>query len=306
MLYYAGKRIAAGIALLLTAMVVVFFIFEIIGDPVVRILPVNATDEQIEVYREAHGYNDPMIERLGRFMYSVVTLDFGMSTTVHRPALAFVIEAVPRTLALAAVAFVITVCGAMALATWAATHPGGRIDRIVIRISTVLISLPEFWLGLILILAVAVHLRLVPTSGYGLDTRVILPAIALAIPPMGRLAFFIRNNLIATLQEPHVSFARSLGLPQMTLLRRHVIRNAALPTMALAGLEVSKMITGGAVVVETVFAWPGLGRLYTSAMDRYDLPLISATLFTATALVICINVVLDIIYASIDPRVRLT
>lgn len=300
---FLARRLSHGLLLIAAVMAVTFLVFQVIGDPARRILPLNASDAQVEQFREANGYADPVLERFARFSGDVLTLDFGESYTQQRDALPVVLEALPRSVALAVAAMAIVVVGGLTLGLIAAMHPGGLIDRFVVALSVIFVSLAEFWVGLVLIVLVAVRMDLVPTSGYGLDSRILLPALTLALAPTGRLAFFVRNSINESMHEPHVAYATLMGVPPKRVMRRHVLRNASLPVLALGGLEITRMLVGGAIVVETVFAWPGIGRVYSTAMQRYDLPLVTATLFVATILVLGINILLDVLYARIDPRV---
>jgi peptide/nickel transport system permease protein len=290
--------------LIAVIMLATFFVFQMIGDPVRRILPINATDQQVETYRSAHGFADPLPDRIGRFSRDVVTLKFGESYTTGQPALPDVFDAIPRTFLLVGAALALALSVGVGLGTFAAVNRGGRIDRAVVTVAVSLASLAEFWVGLIFIVFFAVRLGILPTGGYGFDKRLVLPAVTLAVLPIGRFAFFSRNSISNVLDDRHVLYATAMGIPRTRVLRRHVLRNASLPVLALAGTEAARMLVGGAVIVETVFAWPGVGRLYVTAMRRYDLPLVTATLFFATLIVFAANIGLDLLYALLDPRVR--
>lgn len=302
---YMLRRLIQGLVTLVVVVIGIFFLFQVIGDPARRSLPLNSTEAQIEEYRQATGLADPLPERLLRYLGGVARLDFGTSTTRGTPALAAALDAVPRSLVLAGVSFLFMVGGGLALGIMGGMNEGGRIDRAVQAIGAVLASIPEFWSGLVLILFLAVYLGLFPTGGYGGLNYMILPGLAMAIPPMGRLVYVVRESVRAVLTEPFILVARSKGLSTLTLVFSHVLRAALIPIVSVGGLELTRMAIGGVVVIESVFAWPGIGRLYVEAMDRFDLPLISATLVCATTLVLAMNIAIDIIYAWIDPRVDL-
>lgn len=302
---YIVRRLTQGVITLAIVVVAVFFLFQVIGDPARRSLPLNSTEQQIEEYREATGLADPLTERLTRYLVGVVQLDFGTSTTRGTPALSAALDAVPRSLALAAISFVFMVGGGLVLGIAAGVDPDSRVDRSVQAIGAITASIPEFWSGLVLILFLAVYLGLFPTGGYGGLHYAILPALAMAIPPMGRLIFVVRESVRAVLREPYILVARSKGLSPRKLITNHILRAAMVPIVSIGGLELTRMAIGGVVVIESVFAWPGIGRLYVEAMDRFDLPLISATLFCATTIVLVMNIVIDILYVWIDPRVDL-
>lgn len=302
---YILRRLVQGVITLAIVVVAVFFLFQVIGDPARRALPLNATEQQIEDYRRATGLADPLTERLSRYLAGVARLDFGASTTRGTPALGAAMDAVPRSLALAGVSFVFMVAGGMALGIMGGLNDNGRVDRAVQAVGAIAASVPEFFSGLVLILFLAVYLGLFPTGGYGGLQYMILPGLAMAIPPMGRLVYVVRESVRAVLREPYILVARSKGLSSGALIFRHILRAAMVPIVSIGGLELTRMAIGGVVVIESVFAWPGIGRLYVEAMDRFDLPLISATLFCATSIVLIMNILIDILYVWIDPRVDL-
>lgn len=298
------NRIVYSLAILLVVMIVVFFIFYVLGDPTNHILGESASDAQRVAFRHARGFDAPIFEQLVRFLGNAATLQFGTSYTLGRPAMSVVLETLPRTLILAAAAFVIAGIGGTLLGALAAFR-GGAVDRVVVLFSTAISSVTEFWVGLLLVIVVSVDLGLVPTSGFGLDERLILPAITLALAPLGRLAFVVRSNMLVALESPHVSPALARGLSQRAVLVKHILRNASLPNTAVAGSELTRMVVGGSVVVESVFAWPGMGLLFLQAMKSYDLPVVTATIFVGAIFVLLLNLALDLLYARIDHRVRL-
>ena len=302
---YILRRLVQGAVTLVVVVIAIFFVFQVIGDPARRSLPLNSTEQQIEEYRQATGLADPLPARLLRYLGAVARLDFGTSTRRGMPALAAALDAVPRSLMLAGVSFVFMVAGGLAFGIAGGMNQGGRIDRAVQAIGAVMASIPEFWSGLVLILFLAVYFGLFPTGGYGGLTYMILPGLAMAIPPTGRLIYVVRESVRSVLAEPFTLVARSKGLPTRILTFNHVLRAALIPIVSIGGLELTRMAIGGVVVIESVFAWPGIGRLYVEAMDRFDLPLISATLVCATTLVLIMNIAIDILYAWIDPRVDL-
>jgi peptide/nickel transport system permease protein len=296
------SRVLYSLAILLVVMIVVFFIFYVLGDPTNHILGESASDAQRAAFREARGFDAPIFEQLVRFLGNAATLQFGTSYTLGRPAMAVVLDTLPRTLILAAAAFVIAAVGGTVLGAIAAFR-GGLIDRIVVLFSTAISSVTEFWVGLLLVILVSVELGLLPTSGYGLDGRILLPAFTLALAPLGRLAFVVRANMLVALESSHVSPALARGLSQRVVLVKHILRNASLPSIAIGGSELTRMVVGGSVVVESVFAWPGMGLLFLQAMKSYDLPIVTATMFVGAIFVLVLNLALDLLYARIDHRV---
>lgn len=306
MLRYVLRRITYGVLTLFIVTVATFFLFEVIGDPARRALPLNASEEDVQAYRVANGLADPLLERLGHYLAGLAHLDFGISTTRNIPALQAALGAVPLSLELALASTLIMIVIAVLFGTMAALREGGRTDRAVQAVASVLSSIPEFWSGLVLIIVVGVHLKWLPTGGHGGPSYLVLPALAMAIPPIGRLIYVVRESIRSVLETPYVLVARSKGLPGRVLTFNHILRAALVPIVSVGGLELTRMSIGGVVVIESVFAWPGLGRLFVEAMNRYDLPLISATLFCTTTIVLILNILLDVIYGWLDPRVDLS
>jgi len=299
---FVVNRLLYSIGILLVVTIAVFIIFYVLGDPTNHILGESASDAQREAFRHARGFDAPVLEQLVRFLGNAATFQFGTSYTLGRPAMAVVLETLPRTLVLAAAAFLIAAVGGTLLGALAAFR-GGVADRIVVLVSTAISSVTEFWVGLLLVIVVSVEFGLLPTAGYGLNERIILPAITLALAPMGRLAFVVRANMLVALESPHVSPALARGLSQRVVLVKHILRNASLPSIAVAGSELTRMVVGGSVVVESVFAWPGIGLLFLQAMKSYDLPVVTATIFIGAIFVLLLNLGLDLLYSRIDHRV---
>ena len=297
------NRVAYSIAILAVATTVVFFIFYVLGDPTDHILGESASDAQRAAFRAARGFDDPIAAQLGRFLKNAATFQFGQSYTLGRMAVTVVFETLPRTLMLAATAFLIAATCGTVLGALAAFR-GGVVDRIIVLVSTAISSVAEFWVGLLLVIVVAVQFGLLPTSGYGFPREIILPAVTLALAPMGRIAFVIRANMLVALESPHVCPALARGLSQRAVLIKHVLRNASLPSIAVGGMELTRMVVGGSVVVESVFAWPGMGLLFLQAMKTYDLPVVTATIFVGAIFVLVLNILLDLLYARIDHRVE--
>jgi peptide/nickel transport system permease protein len=299
-----ARRLLHSLGVLVAVMVFVFLLFYALGDPTTHILGADSTDAQRAAYSHAHGFDAPIYVQFFRFAGGVLSLHFGTSYTSGQPAINDVLVAFPNTLILATAAFLIAVVGGILLGSLAAFNENGIVDRIVVIFGTAISSIAEFWTGLLLIVVVAVKLRLLPTEGFGIGAPLILPAITMALAPLGRLAFVIRTNAIVVLSSPHISPARARGLTGRAVFVRHVLRNAAPPSVAIAGVELTRMVVGGSVVVESVFAWPGIGRLIVTAMRSYDLPVVAAAMFVGALFVLVLNLLLDLAYVALDRRVR--
>jgi peptide/nickel transport system permease protein len=299
-----ARRAIQSVIVLAVVLLVVFFIFYVLGDPTDLLVPETATNAQRAAFSHAHGFDDPIWMQLGRFLGGVVTLDFGTSYSQSVPAMPLVLKALPNTLILAASAFVLAAVGGVLIGALGAFNEGRAIDRVTTFFATAISSLAEFWVGLLLIVLISVQLGALPTSGFGFPKPLILPAITVALAPMGRIAFVTRTNALSTLRSPHVLAARARGNGRFVLMTRHVLRNVAVPTIALCAVEVTGMVVGGSTVVETVFAWPGMGRLFVTSMQTYDLPVVSSILVIGAVFVLILNIVIDNVYAALDPRVR--
>jgi peptide/nickel transport system permease protein len=264
----------------------------------------EATEEDVEALRERLGLNEPLGERFVDYMTNAVQGDFGESLWQRVPAMDVALDRLPNTLYLMGVTLLIAVPLAFVLGVVSALRPGTLADRFATIIGLGGVSTADFWLGLMLVFVFAVELGWLPTSGFGGPEYVILPAIALAARPMGRLSQMIRDSLSGQLRQVYVTTARAKGLRERTVIYGHALRNAAIPVITVAGDETAALLTG-AVVIETIFGWPGLGFLLIQAIERRDLPLIvSCVVLIATAIVL-INFVIDVLYTVIDPRVRL-
>jgi peptide/nickel transport system permease protein len=217
--------------------------------------------------------------------------------------LEIVLQRLPFTLKLAAAAILLAMTVAFVLGSLAALHPLSFIDRATTFVSLVGVTVADFWLALVLILVFAVYLDWVPTSGTGGLQYMILPMITLAWRPLGRMAQVVRSSVLDQLSSPYVTTARAKGLRQQAMLYRHVARNAIIPVLTLAGIEFIAL-ANGAVIVETVFGWPGIGKLTIDAMERRDFAVIQAAVFVVALLVVFLNLLIDFLYAAIDPRIR--
>lgn len=296
------------ILVLLGVLTVVFFAGRAIGDPALLILGTEATPESIEQLRGNLGLNDPMLVQYGRFILSAATGDMGVSYWQGVPALPLVLGRLPATLLIAGAALLMSIPLAIALGAAAAWLPGSVFDRLTNMVSLAGASIVDFWVALMLIFVVSVQLGWLPTSGFGgLGLSglpfVILPAITLAIRPLGRLSQVTRSAMIDELSQPYIKMARAKGMPEHRVVARHGLKNGLIPTITLGGDELISMLNG-AVVIETVFAWPGIGLLLVQAIERRDLPTIEAIVLVVTVMVVLVNLLVDVAYARLNPKIR--
>jgi len=283
--------------------VVVFFMTHLVGDPVDLMLRPEATEEQRQALRERLGLNDPILVQFGRFVSGAVRGDFGESIWQRVPALPVVLDRLPATLYLATATLLLAVPLSILLGIISAIRPGSIVDRIVTVVSLGGVSTADFWLGLMLILLFAVRLGWLPTSGYGGFQFVILPALALAFRPLGRISQVVRSAMLDQFSQPYVITARAKGLTERVVVYLHTLKNAAIPVATLVGDEAASLLNG-AVVIETVFGWPGVGILLIQAIERRDLPLIEASVIVIAVMIVTVNLVIDLTYSFLDPRVR--
>ncbi|MDQ2655606.1 MAG: ABC transporter permease [Chloroflexota bacterium] len=293
------------VIVLLGLVVAVFFFTHMLGDPARLMLRPEATAEQVEAVRDRLGLNDPLHEQFFRFMGGAARGDFGESIWQRAPALPIMLERLPNTLYLAGVTILVAIPLAALLGIVSALRPGSLIDRASTVVGLAGVSIADFWLGLMLILFFAVNLGWLPTSGFGGPQYVILPALALMVRPLGRISQVIRSSMLDQMSQPYVTTARSKGLSERVVVSLHAMKNAAIPALTLIGDETAALLNG-AVVIETVFGWPGIGLLLIQAIERRDLPLIEACVFAIAVMIIFANLLVDLAYTFFDPRIRYT
>lgn len=274
-----------------------------IGDPARLMVRPEATEEQYQAIRGRLGLDDPLYVRFGRFMGDALRGDFGDSLWQRTPAMPIVLNRVPKTLYLTAVTLGLAVPLAITLGVISALRPQSLVDRIVTVISLAGISIADFWLGIMLILLFAVQLQWLPTSGYGGPSYVLLPALTLMVRPLGRISQVVRSTMLDELGKPYISTARAKGLRERGIVVTHALKNAAIPILTMTGDEAASLLNG-AVVIETLFGWPGVGMLLIQAIERRDLPLIEACVLVIAVMIILVNLLVDMAYTFFDPRVR--
>lgn len=302
---FVVAKLWQGLIVVLSVVVVVFILTRLIGDPVRVMLPLEATAEQRALFEAQLGLDQPIFVQFIDYVRSVAVLDFGDSLWQRRPVMDIIMERAPATLLLTFTAIGLAILFAVPLGVVAALRPEGIIDRVVVFISLVGLSIPQFWLGLLLIVFFSLMLGWLPTSGSGGIQYLILPAITLAIPAMTRLVMVVRSTMIDQLNAQYVRVLRAKGLRPMRVIAVHAVRNSAVPVLTLAGWELIRALSGYTVVVESVFAWPGLGLTAIQAIERQDLILLQAIVFLTAIMVVVLNLILDIVYKWLDPRIEL-
>lgn len=304
MLTFLAKRILQAIPVLLIILTLVFFLVNVAGDPVASMLGEEATPAQIEAVRHSLGLDRPLYIQYGDYMWSALQGDFGDSYRFKQPALGLALERLPITLTLAVTGIIIAVLLAVPIGVIAAIRRGGAIDNALSALAVVAKAMPNFWLGIMLILVFAVQLRFFPVSGADTWKNVVLPSLALATGVGAEITMLVRSSVIEELGNDYVRTARGKGLKESTILRSHALRNAFVPVASIVLLQFAQIV-GGSIIVETVFAWPGLGQLLVNAVTNKDLPLVQVGVFVVAVMIIIVNICGDIIFRLADRRIKL-
>lgn len=300
---YLTRRLLQIPPVLLILVIIVFFLVYVAGDPVLLMLPDDASQEQVEQLRESLGLNKPVYLQFLSYIVSVFTLDFGNSFYYNEPALALVLERIPATLVLATAAMIIAIFISVPLGIISAIKKGTIIDIFATGFSVLGKAIPNFWLGIMLILVFSVSLKLLPVSGSGSYYHLILPAIALGTGLSAEITRLIRSNLIEILSQDYIRTARSKGLSSWKVIVVHAFRNSLVPVITVTFLQASTLI-GGSIITEVIFSWPGLGQLLINAVYQKDMSVIQAAIFSVAFMIIIMNLITDLMYTYLDPRIR--
>lgn len=300
---FLTKRAAASAASLLILIVLVFFLSRLTGDPTQLYLPVDASLEARENFRNLHGLNDPILVQFGRYVGDLLTLDFGDSIRKSRPALEVVLEAFKWTLGLALLTMLLVTVAAIVLGSLAAFNAGGIFDRIATFFSLIGASAPDFWIAIVAIVLFSVNLGWLPTSGTGTVWHWILPVAVLFIRPFGLILQVVRGSMITALSSPYVKTARAKGVGPRPVIFVHALRNGMLPVITVIGDQAAGMLNG-AVVVETIFGFPGVGKLMIDSILQRDFAVVLASIMVTAFAIFLMNILIDIAYAVLDPRIR--
>lgn len=302
--YVAGRVGQAGLQLF-GVITIVFIVLRLSGDPARLLVPQQATAEDIARVRTELGLDAPIWEQYANYLSGLLTFDFGYSYVQGRSALELIVERLPYTINLALAALVLSMLVGIPVGMASAFYRRRFLGRALMPFVLIGQSMPAFWLGILLILVFSVHLKWLPSTGFSGPTSLILPAVTLASLSMATLARISRSSFLEQLSSEYVRTARSRGAGTMRVLFGHVLRNASIPVVTLLGLEVASLL-GGAVITETIFAWPGLGQLTVQAIQARDFPVVQAIVIFVAIVYIGVNLITDMLYAVIDPRVRLT
>lgn len=301
---YMRRRLLQVIPVLLIVTVVVFFMVHLSGDPTSMMLPQDATQEARENLREALDLNRPLHVQYWIFIKGLFQGDFGISHKYNAPALPIVLERIPASLELCAVSIVLSVVIAIPLGVWAARAHGTPFDSLVNALAVLGQAMPSFWIGIMLILLLGVKWTLLPVSGRGSMAQLIMPSVTLAIGTSAQIIPLVRSSMLEIVHEDYIRTARSKGLSERTVIYRHAFKNALVPVITMVALQIPALF-GGALITETIFAWPGLGQLMVTGVTNHDMAIVQACILMITFITIVVNLCADMLYCLIDPRIRM-
>jgi peptide/nickel transport system permease protein len=302
-LTFLGTRLARAFVALWLVSTVVFVVMRLSGDPVPLLLPPDAPRSEIFRVRAELGLDRPIIVQYGVFLANIARGDFGRSIHFRQPAMEVVLGYVPASLQLALTAFVLAALVAVPIGLISAIRRNTAIDHVAMGVALVGQSTPTFFLGILFILLLSLQAGLFPTSGRGDWRHLVLPAMTLGAFSMASIARLTRSAVLEVLRADFVRTARAKGLSELFVVAKHTLRNAALPIITITGLQFGTLL-GGSVVTETVFAWPGIGRLAIQSIYNRDYPVVQCTVFLSAAAFVLINFLIDVLYGVLDPRLR--
>ena len=300
---YIYKRLWQGAIAIVGALFIVFIAQRLSGDPVALLLPMDATEEDFAAMRVELGLDRPIVVQFGLFFSDAVRGDFGDSYLWNQPAMSLLLDRLPATLELALAGLVFAILLAVPLGVLCAAYRGGWIDNTAKLFAMLGQAMPGFWVGLLLIVVIAVKLQWLPAYGRGTLAHLILPAIALGWYPVAAMTRTLRSSMLDILESDYIRMERAVGIPERLIIWRYALRNAAVPLVTMIGVYFANML-GGAFVIEVVFAWPGVGRTVVEAVFARDFPVVQAGVVLASVVFVVVNLIVDLSYGFIDPRIR--
>jgi ABC-type dipeptide/oligopeptide/nickel transport system permease component len=300
---YLLRRLWQSLLVIFGVSVVVFLILHLTGDPAALMLPPDATAEDIAKFRHDMGFDDPVAVQYVRFLKGAVRGDFGQSIRHGEPAMGLVVERLPATFELAGAGLVIALALAIPAGIVSAVRRNTSIDYISTVVALLGQAMPTFWLGIMLILVFSVRLNWLPSSGRGDVEHLILPAITLGLFTTARITRLTRSGMLEVLGQDYIRTARAKGMGEPPVVWKHALKNAAIPIVTIVGIELGTLL-GGSVITETIFAWPGVGRLSVQAIFNRDYPVVQSAVFLLASTFVIVNFLVDVVYTYLDPRIR--
>jgi peptide/nickel transport system permease protein len=301
---YILFRLLNAAIIVVVVFVLVFLLTHWVANPVDQLLPLTASASERAAMAHKLGTDQPIVVQMYDYVKAAVHGDFGTSWDQDRPAIDIVLERLPTTMELVAAAFAIAMVFGLLLGVVASLRPRSFLDKVISTSSLVGICLPNFWVGLILMIIFAVKLGWFPTSGVGDWKNLVLPAVTLALLPLGRMVEIVRSAMLDQMREQYVVTARAKGVSEWLVVAKHAMKNTGVTTVTMGGWELGRMIAGYTVVVEVVFAWPGMGHLVFEAIKQGDFALVQALALVIAILIGLLNLVVDLSYPLFDPRIK--
>ncbi|MDX0093812.1 ABC transporter permease subunit [Sinorhizobium meliloti] len=303
MLGYIGRRAYHSVISVIGLLTLVFFLTRLTGDPSALYLPLDSSLEARQAFARLNGLDQPIYVQFFQYLQNLMSLDFGQSLRQNRSAIEMALEAFPATLKLALVAMSLATVLAVVVGALAAARPGSLFDRIAGLVSLAGASTPDFWIAIVGILVFAVGLGMLPTSGTGTALHWIMPIVVLMLRPFGLLVQVVRGTMISALASPFIKTAHAKGMKRRKIIFGHALRNSLLPVITVAG-DLATGLINGAVVVETIFGWPGIGKLMIDSIIQRDFAVVQSTILVTAIAIFIVNIAIDLLYAVLDPRIR--
>lgn len=300
---YLARRLLQIIPVLFIITFVVFVLVYLAGDPVALMLPEDASEADREALREALGLNESFLYQYFHFLGDLFRGNFGTSFRYNQEALPLVLERLPATFELAAASMIVAIIIAIPLGIYSARKRNSFVDLFITGGSVLGKAMPNFWLGIMLILLLAVNYQIFPVSGRGTAAHLILPAITLGTGIAAEMTRLIRSSMLEILHQDYIRTAKSKGVSDTLVIFKHAFRNSLIPVVTITALQITHLVSG-ALITETVFSWPGLGQLLVQAVNGRDMAVVQAAVFVIAFLVIFINLITDIVYRLLDPRIK--
>jgi ABC-type dipeptide/oligopeptide/nickel transport system permease component len=300
---YLLRRGWQSLLVLFGVSVVVFLILHLTGDPALLLLPPDATAEDVAKFRHDMGFDDPVAVQYMRFLKGALQGDFGQSVRHGEPALGLVLERLPATFELAGAGLLLALCLAIPAGIISAVRRNTLVDYVSTVVALVGQAMPTFWLGIMLILVFSVRFNWLPSSGRGDLEHLILPAVTLGLFTTARITRLTRSGMLEVLGQDYIRTARAKGVSEPPIVWKHALKNASIPIVTIVGIELGTLL-GGSVITETIFAWPGVGRLSVQAIFNRDYPVVQAAVFLLASTFVIVNFLVDVVYTYLDPRIR--
>jgi len=320
MLAFIIRRMVQALLVMIVVALIAFTLFRFVGDPVNQMVGIETSAQERELLRQQLGLNDPVVVQFIHFIWSAVHFDFGASYQFKQPVIDLIADRFPATMELSVVSALFSLVFGIPMGVYAALHRNSWLSRFFLTVSLVGISLPTFLTGILLIFLFAVSLHWLPSFGRGdvvalgfwttgLLTKsglkaLVLPGITLGLFQLALIMRLVRSEMIEVLRTDYIKFARARGLPDRIVYFGHALKNTLVPVMTIAGLQLGSIIAF-AIITETVFQWPGMGLLFLKAVQNADIPIMSAYLLLVAFIFVTINLIVDLLYAAVDPRIRI-